>query len=59
MTKEEEAKRLILEEVKKAVLTLEEHFQKFADENKTAVPMTYIKVSNKLFLDSYEKACVG
>lgn len=55
--KEKEAQCLIVGEVAKAIKTLEEHFEKYCKDNQNAVvPISYIKASNKIFLDSMSKA---
>ena len=53
---EETAKELIITEVKNAVANLEAHYEKFCtDNNMATVPIAYIKIGNKIFLDAYEK----
>ena len=53
---EETAKELIITEVKNAVATLEAHYEKFCtDNNMVTVPIAYIKIGNKIFLDAYER----
>ena len=53
---EETAKELIITEVKNAVAELEKHYEKFCtDNNMVTVPIAYIKIGNKIFLDAYEK----
>jgi hypothetical protein len=53
---EETAKELIITEVKNAIATLESHYEKFCTDNGVVtVPIAYIKIGNKIFLDAYEK----
>ena len=59
VTNEQQARQLIVDEVKKVVGNLENHYKKFAEENKIAlVPVAFIEASNKVFLDAYEKAAL-
>jgi hypothetical protein len=53
---EKRAQKLIVEQVEITMKLLENHLQKYCDENKTAsVPINYIRTSVALLLTGYKK----
>ena len=50
------AQKIIISEVQNAIKLLENHLQKFCDDNETStIPMNYVRTSVKLLLEGYLK----
>lgn len=53
---EKKAQALIVEQVENTIKLLENHLQKYCDENKvSSVPMNYIRTSATLLITGYKK----
>lgn len=53
---EKKAREIIVREVENAILLLQNHLQKFCDNQNTAsVPMNHIRTAVKLLLEGYKK----